>query len=222
MKRFADLYEALDSTTSTNAKVDAMEAYFASTPSEDAAWGLFFLTGRRLKRHFSGRLLAQWALEVTGLPGWMFEEAYGQVGDLAETVTLLLDGALAPELREELSLSRWMDERILPLRVLPPELQRERVVSWWQSLGRRELYLLNKLLTGELRVGVSQTLVIRALAHHAKLDPATLAHRLMGNWTPEPEFLSRILAQHPEEADRSQPYPFYLASPLEDPAERLG
>ena len=50
VRRFAALYDALDATTSTNAKVAAMQSYFASAPPGDAAWALFFLTGGRLKR----------------------------------------------------------------------------------------------------------------------------------------------------------------------------
>lgn len=222
MRRFAQLYEALDTTTSTNAKVEAMGDYFASVPAEDAAWGLFFLTGRRLKRHFSARLLADWSLELTGLPGWIFEECYAQVGDLAETAALLVEGSLESAPALDLPLSRWMDEHLIPLRELTPEAQREAVLGWWRALPRAEVYLLNKLLTGELRVGVSQTLVIRALARHAGLEPADVTHRLMGTWSPSAELFRRVVSREKGAADRSRPYPFYLASPLEDPPESLG
>ena len=61
MRRYAQLYEAHDRTTSTNEKVAALVAYFSSAPPEDAAWAVWFLTGRRLKRFLPSRLLARWA-----------------------------------------------------------------------------------------------------------------------------------------------------------------
>src|SRR5207253_2775155 len=154
MRRFAELYDALDSTTSTNAKVAAMQAYFAEAPPADAAWGLFFLTGRRLKRLIAPRLLAQWGCERAAVPGWMFEECFSAAG--------------------------------------------------------------------ELRVGVSDTLAIRALAQHAGLPPATVAHRMMGTWEPSAEWFAALVAPGASDADVSRPYPFFLASPLEAEPESLG
>nr|UXE45716.1 DNA ligase [uncultured bacterium] len=220
MKRFADLYDALDQTTSTLAKVAAMRAYFGATPPEDAAWALYFLMGRRPKRLLSARLLAQWTVEQTGLPEWMLGECYGAVGDAAEMLALLLESQATGGL--DLPLHVWMEERILPLKGQPAELQRDRVRSWWPSLPRRELFLLNKLLTGELRVGVSATLVVRALAEHLQVPPETLTHRVMGPWEPTGELMRTLAAMHAAEATPSQPYPFFLASPLDEPVEGLG
>jgi DNA ligase-1 len=230
VRRFADLYEALDSTTSTLAKVAAMARYFREAPAADAAWALWFLTGRRPKRLLGVRALVGWTLELTGTPDWLFGECYAVVGDLAECIALLLDdgtrgapGAPATGLTsDDTPLSEWMERRILPLRDLDPEAQRERVTGWWRTLDRRELFVLNKLLTGELRVGVSATLVLRALSEVAGLPPAVLAQRTMGDWTPSAEFLERILAREHATDDASRPYPFFLASPLEDGPGSLG
>jgi len=91
MKRFARLYDELDRTTSTNAKVAALARYLAEAPPDDAAWALFFLTGRRLTRHLATRLLHEWTLELTALPEWLLEESYAVIGDFAEAIALLLD-----------------------------------------------------------------------------------------------------------------------------------
>jgi DNA ligase-1 len=223
LKRFAALYEALDRTTSTNEKVAALVAYFSSAPPEDAAWAVWFLTGRRLKRFLPGRLLASWAMEEAGIPDWLFEESYSSVGDLAETISLVLDGRGAAEPAPEVPLSQWMTERLLPVRGMPPEEQRRAVTGWWNGLPRWETFVLNKLLTGELRVGVSQTLVERALAQIAGLPQPTVAHRLMGAWEPTAAFFESLFVPGgEEEEDTSRPYPFYLASPLEQPVESLG
>ncbi|WP_434387491.1 ATP-dependent DNA ligase [Melittangium boletus] len=222
MRRFVDLYEALDSTTSTNAKVEALVAYFRAAPPEDAAWALYFLTGRRLKRLVPSKGLKQWVRELSDTPEWLFDEAYASVGDLAEIIALLLDQAERPAETEELSLSRWVEERIQPLAGLSLPEQRERITGWWHVLPRRELFLFNKLLTGELRVGVSDTLVVRALAQFAGLPPASVSHRLMGTWAPSKAFFQQLVAPDVSDADSSRPYPFYLASPLEQPVEDLG
>ena len=222
MRRFSRLYEALDRTTSTNEKVRALAAYFREAPPADAAWAVYFLTGRRIKRLLQARLLAGWALELAGTPEWLFEESYASVGDLAETIALLLDAAGIEKGGEDLPLSAWVEERILPLRGLPVEEQRRQVTGWWSGLDRWPAFVLNKLLTGELRVGVSQTLVERALAEVAGLPPPALAHRLMGAWEPTAAFYESLLAAAGAQAeDDSRPYPFYLASPLEAPAADL-
>lgn len=222
MKRFATLYEALDRTTSTNEKVAALVSYFSLAPPEDAAWAVWFLTGRRLKRFLGGRLLAGWAMEEAGVPDWLFEESYSSVGDLAETISLVLDGRGETEEAPELALSRWMAERLLPLRGRPEEEQRREVTAWWRGLPRWETFVLNKLLTGELRVGVSQTLVERALAQVAGAPQPVVAHRLMGTWEPTGSFYESLFSPGAAEEDGSRPYPFYLASPLEQPVESLG
>ncbi|MCK8503039.1 ATP-dependent DNA ligase [Myxococcus fulvus] len=222
MRRLADLYERLDQTMSTNAKVDALTRYFTEAPPEDAAWALYFLTGQKLKRLLTTKLLVGWTQELTGIPDWLFAEVYASVGDLAEVIALLLDNLERPAEPEELPLSVWLTQRLLPLRELDVAEQREQVVSWWRSMPRREVFLLNKMLTGELRVGVSSTLVVRAVAKVAGLPAPDVAHRLMGTWTPSREFFQQLISPDVSDAESSRPYPFYLASPLEQPPEALG
>ena len=190
MLRFARLYDAIDRTTSTNAKVDAMASYFASAPAADAAWAVFFLTGRRLKRLLSYSSIHGWALNATGLPSWILEECYAIVGDGAETAALVLD-QLPTAPTDDLPLSQWLEERILPLKGLDPAEQQDRVTRWWRTLDRLQRFILLKLLSGEFRVGVSQTLVVRALAQSAQLPTATVAARMMGDWSPTAEWYAR-------------------------------
>jgi len=221
MLRFAQLFDEIDRTTSTNAKVAAMRAYFATAPHADAAWAAFFLTGRRLKRLVPSAAIRDWALSATGLPEWMIGECYSVVGDGAETAALVLD-QLPSEPAGDLSLSRWLDERILPLRRLDATAQQSRATAWFRELDRLQRFILLKLLTGELRVGVSQTLVVRALAETASLETTAIAARLMGEWTPTPEWFGALLSADQSDDDRSRPYPFFLAAPLEDEPASLG
>ena len=221
MKRFAALYDAIDGTTSTNAKVAAMVKYFAEAPAADAAWAIFFLTGRRLKRLVPSAAIRDWTLAATGLDAWLLEESYAVVGDGAETAALVLD-QVAVDTDEDIALAEWVEGRILPLRELDPATQQIRVSAWWGTLNRLQRFMLLKILTGELRVGVSQTLVVRALAEAAALPATTIAARMMGDWTPTAGWLASLLSHEHTDVDRSRPYPFFLASPLEGPVESLG
>lgn len=220
MKTFAQLYEALDATTSTNAKVEAMAAYFQVARPEDAVWALFFLTGRRLKRLLPNRSLDSWTVALTGLPHWLIGECYDAVGDFAETISLLVEsGTAAPT--PELPLAEWI-VRLQSLPELDEAAQFQQVSRWWRELPRRELFLLNKLVTGELRVGVSDTLVVRALAQATGLPAASLSHRLMGSWEADGAFFRQLISPDTTPDELSRPYPFCLASPLDRPLEALG
>jgi DNA ligase 1 len=219
MKRFAQLFAAIDETTATNEKVAALVSYFQSTPSADAAWAVHFLSGRRPKRLVGSRKLAAWASSEAGLPDWLFEESYQAVGDLAETITLILPDTGASS---ELSLSHWVEERLLRLRGEEDDVQREVMVRSWRELDRRERFVWNKLITGSFRVGASQRLVIRALAAVSGVEEPVIAHRLMGTWEPTAEFFQRLIAPDARDADVSRPYPFFLAYPLEEEPAALG
>jgi DNA ligase 1 len=214
VKRFADLYTALDQTTSTNAKVQAMADYFADAPPEDAAWAVYFLSGERPRRLLGSGKLREWAAETAKLPAWLFEESYSTVGDLAETIALLLP---EPDETVDLPLHVWVEQRLLPLRGLDESAQREAVVGWWMELDRSQRFVWNKLITSGFRVGVSKKLLVRALAEHSGVDADAIMHRLMGNWEPSPDLLPRLLAEDTEDADISRPYPFCLAHPIIEP-----
>jgi DNA ligase 1 len=219
VKRFAQLFVELDETTKVNAKVVAMARYFSSADGADAAWAVYFLSGNRPKRLIGARRLATWAMEQADVAPWLFEESYNAVGDLAETIALLLPPATAPH---ELPLHDWLEERILPLAGAAEAVQREAILRAWAAVDGVERFLLNKMITGELRVGVAHNLVVRALAQASGVDEPTIAHRLTGTWTPQRDAYARLISRETGDADVSQPYPFFLAYPLEDPPDTLG
>jgi DNA ligase-1 len=219
VRAFARLYASLDETTATNEKIAALVAYFRSAPHEDAAWAVHFLSGRRPKRLVGSRKLAAWASAEAGLPEWLFDESYQSVGDLAETITLILPDTGASS---DLSLSHWVEERLLRLRGEDDDVQREVIVRSWRELDRRERFVWNKLITGSFRVGASQQLIIRALAEVSGLDEGAIAHRLMGAWEPTAEFFQGLIAPDTRDADVSRPYPFFLAYPLDEEPTALG
>ena len=219
MKRFARLYAALDETTATNEKIAALVEYFVSAPPADAAWAVHFLIGRRPKRLVSSARLRMWAAEEAGVPAWLFEESYHAVGDLAETITLLLPPS---DNSSERPLAYWVEGRLLGLQGEDEDAQREMMLESWRELGSRERFVWNKLITGSFRVGASQQLVIRALGQMSGVPEGVLSHRLMGSWDPTPEFFQRLTAADTRDADISRPYPFFLAYPLETDPASLG
>ncbi|WP_373531923.1 ATP-dependent DNA ligase [Vampirovibrio sp.] len=238
MKAFLELYEALDSTTSTNGKVEAMVDYFKSAPAADCAWAVFFLSGRRIKRLISSRMLTLWFEAATGIPDWLFRESYMSVGDTAETIALLNDTwrdslPLAPQEAEamalttqaalaEQSLAHWMNHQIKTLETMDEQSRQQIIIGWWRVLDQQQVFMVNKLLSGAFRVGVSQRLLMRALSEIADVDPAVMAHRLMGHWEPSTDFFQQIMSTHTNTMDISKPYPFFLAYPVEQSVEALG
>ncbi|HEX6106902.1 MAG TPA: ATP-dependent DNA ligase [Gemmatimonadales bacterium] len=219
MRAFARLYAALDETTATGEKIAALVEYFRAAPPEDAAWAVHFLVGRRPKRLVSSPDLRAWAAAEAGIPDWLFEESHAAVGDLAETITLLLPDT---GVSSDRSLAWWVEQRLLPLRGQDEAVQREEMVRAWRELERRERFVWNKLITGAFRVGASARLVERALARASGVDEGAIAHRLMGGWEPTPEFFRRLVSHDVSDADTSRPYPFYLAYPLEAGPDTLG
>jgi DNA ligase 1 len=219
VRAFAQLYTALDETTKTNGKIEALVHYFQAAPPADAVWAIHFLIGRRIKRLIETRKLVEWAIAEAGIPEWIFGDCYSAVGDLAETIALLLP---APSVSAEEPLHYWVEERLLPLREWNDDQRRESLVSAWREMDERQRFVWNKLITGEFRVGVSQNLVVRALAESSGVKAEVVAHRLMGDWQPDASFYSQLIAKDTGDADVSRPYPFFLAYPIEGDPAQLG
>ncbi len=228
MEAFASLFERLDQTTSTNEKVRIMAEFFRKQDAETCAWALFFLSGRKPKQLVGSAKLRQWSQELVRYPDWMIEECYAAVGDTAEMVSLIL--AAAGETGEgraddAISLGEWMSHRLLPLGSMDDDSRRRHIIGWWQQLPPNEVFLLNKLLTGSLRLGVSETLVYRALSEVFALPQAVVASRLVGNWRPSANFFIRLglsadNASFDDQTESLLPLPFCLAAPLDrEPAE---
>lgn len=212
MERFTRLFCELDQTTRTNDKVAALERYFREVAPADAAWALQFLSGRIPKRVVPTRNLWDWAAEESQLPRWLMDECYESVGDSAETIALLLPDAGKGT---GLSLNQLVNERLLQLRDLSEVSRRELLVRTWRELTASQRLVWNKLITGEFRVGVARTLVIRALANVAGVEQAVMSHRVMGDWQPSEEAFLRILSAESDSDTTARAYPFFLASPLE-------
>ncbi|MEN0003857.1 MAG: ATP-dependent DNA ligase [Bacteroidota bacterium] len=220
MKDFATLFTALDQTTKINAKVAALAHFFGQASDADRLWTIAILSHRRPKRTVTTTLLRQWAAQESKLPLWLFEESYHIVGDLAETIALVLPTTEVAA-QQDHPLSYWVNY-IKALGALAEEEKHEQVLAAWRQMDKQERFIFNKLITGGFRLGVSQKLMVRALSKHTGIDENSLAHRLMGNWSPDSTtFEELVIAANPAD-DISKPYPFYLAYALEDTPEALG
>lgn len=223
MRRFTQLFRAVDATTSTNEKVKALQQYFRSEHPANAVWALYLLLGKTRKRLITSRILREIFLQISDIPEWLFEESYAHVGDSAETIALLLrDTPIVPTGAStadgDTPLHVWMEKIIPQVKQLKQadETQLKRlVIDWWAHLSEGEIFVLNKVLTGAFRVGVSSKLVIKALAAEYSLTEAVVSHRLMGEIEPTAGFYEALVDPNDADTQPSQPYPFFLASPID-------
>ena len=225
MKAFATLYARLDATTSSNAKLIALREYFLAATPNNAAWAVYFLSGGRPRQLVPTKLLREMTLHVSGLPLWLFEESYQAVGDLAETMSLLLPKSVQSS---DESLSIWLESKLLPLRGLAPDMLTAQLLPLLQQLDKPSQLVCIKLITGSFRVGVSKLLVTRALAVVAGIDAKRIAQRLVGytdlSARPTPaQYLSLIapVVEGVDERMAGQPYPFFLAHSLQLPTDQF-
>lgn len=218
MKNFAELIRTLDSSNKTNVKVDALTHYFKNASDEDKVWTIAILSHRRPPRPVNTTLLRIWANELANIPLWLFEESYHIVGDLAETIALVIpvssehsDKSLTEYLREMIALKSKTDEE------KKAYLQRN-----WLSLSYYERFVFTKLITGSFRIGVSQKLMTKALSKAENVDEDTLAYKLMGNWNPDRVTFQELILDEQSSDYLSKPFPFFLAYPIEGDVSGLG
>ena len=222
MKTFAALYRDLDATTSSLAKQAALQAYLKEAKPADAAWAIYFLAGGKPRQLVPTKVLRRLAQEDAGLPEWLFDESYDAVGDLAETIALLLP---PPTGAHELGLAAWIEQYLLPLRKAPAESLPDLLRAQWNLLALDERLVYFKLITGGFRVGVSRLQVTQALAAIGGIDTKRVAQRLMGytHIGAQPRAVDYAALIAPESSGElnqqtsGQPYPFFLAHPFQQP-----
>ncbi|GEP92686.1 DNA ligase-1 [Chitinophaga terrae (ex Kim and Jung 2007)] len=218
MQQFSELVKLLSNSTKTNEKLAALSQYFATAPDKDKTWVLALFSGRRPKRTVNSTQLRNWCIEVANLPEWLFDECYHTVGDLAETIALLLPPGTKPI---SAPLHYWL-EQLMRLEKADESVKHDFILQTWDALDRNERFVFNKLITGGFRIGVSQKMMVNALAQTYQIPAPTLSHMLSGNWNPYQVTIEDLLHLHTSGADASRPYPFYLAYALEDTPQALG
>ena len=215
MQLFAQLFEQLDQTTKTNELIAALHFYLDQVDDADKLWTIALLSGNRPKRQVNSTRMKEWVADLAGIPLWLFEETYQVVGDMAETIALLIPNNQGESVK---TLTEWMKE-IIDLSEKDDEEKKAFVVEHWRSLNQRERFVFNKLIGGSFRVGVSQKTMVKALATYSGKEENELAHRLMGNWSPETHTYEELILTSEGTEDLSRPYPFYLAYPLDESSD---
>jgi DNA ligase-1 len=218
MKQFSELISAVEITNKTNAKIEALVNYFKTANDKDKLWLIALFTGKRPKRPVKSTLLKQWCMEITQLPEWLFLESYSTVGDLGETISLLLPD---PEHKQDKSLNVFMDE-LKALKSKSDEDKKAYILENWNNLEAQERFIFNKLIGGSFRIGVSKKTLVNALAKLSGIDANQLMHSIIGNWTPDSISFEDLLSGEHINYDNSKPYPFCLAYSLEKNLEDLG
>lgn len=218
MKNFAELIKALDSSNKTSVKVDALTEYFRHANDTDKVWTIAILSHRRPPRPVNTTLLRLWAAELANIPLWLFEESYHIVGDLAETIALVIPTSKS---QSDKSLTEFIEE-IIELKRKTEEEKKQYLHSNWLALNYYERFVFTKLITGSFRIGVSQKLMTRALAKVTGLDEDILAHKLMGDWNPGKISFKKLVLEEKAQDMASKPYPFYLAYAIENEPHELG
>jgi DNA ligase-1 len=222
MRLFATLVHELGTHTKTNEKLDALVKYFSSASDKDKVWMIALFSGRRPRRTISPARLSEWCSELVELPLWLFAESYHTVGDLSETIALLIPDD--PEVLKNApsrSLS-WYVEKFLELEKSDEQEKKNFIISSWKELNSKEKFVFNKLLSSTFRVGVSQNMMVNALSKLVKLESSVIAHRITGNWDPATTPFDELLSEESSIVDHSKPYPFYLAYALEEGPDSLG
>ncbi len=218
MKAFSELFTRIDNTTSTNEKIDALVDYFAIADERDAIWCVALLSGRTPRRTIKTNELWEWSGELSGLPGWLQAESYHIVGDLAETISLILP---AHSEEHDHALHKVMQE-LIDLKDKDDATRKDYITGMWRQFNKQEVFVFNKLITGGFRVGVSDKIIIKAIAKQFNIDENIVAHRLSGGWEATDNTLTKLMSAEEGANDISRPYPFYLAYPLETAPEELG
>lgn len=216
---FADLIEKLDQTNKTNNRVKLLTTYFQHAPDEEKIRAIAFFTGRKPPKPVNSSQLRNWAIESSGIPEWLFLECYHSVGDLAETISLLSSGTLSP--KYQMTLVEMFSE-VESLKGLSENVQKERLMATWDQLDRNHCFIFNKLLTGGFRIGVSQNLIVQALAKASGKEKTEIAYRLTGNWDYKTSSYHELITSTSGATDFSKPYPFFLAYPVDKTIEELG
>ena len=219
MKKFAQLVSILGTFTKTNEKLEALSYYFASADEEDKVWVIAIFSGRRPRRAVTSTLLQTWCAELVQLPGWLFEECYHTVGDLAETIALLLPDVEEKDTSNTVS---YYIKQLITLSKAEEAKKKNFVVNSWLEMSKEERFVFNKLITGGFRIGVSQKLMVNALAKTVHAEPSVIAHRISGNWDPAAISFIELMNHDGSFIDHSKPYPFYLAYSLEQDPLTLG
>jgi DNA ligase 1 len=222
MHLFSNLFKVLGTSTKTTDKLEALSHYFETANDKDKVWVIAIFSGRKPRRAVNTTQLITWCIELANLPGWLFGESYHTVGDLAETISLLLPTNKNPEQTLEDKPLHYYIDKLREIEKQDEQVKKDFILQSWSQMDQNERFVFNKLITGAFRIGVSQKMMVNALAKHTSLEASVIAHRISGNWDPSTITFQELLSDDTSIIDYSKPYPFYLAYALDEDPQTLG
>ena len=218
MKRFSELIQELEMSNKTNDKIASLVSYFNEADDLDKPFVIAMFTGKKPKRPVTTALIRQWAIELSGIPDWLFAESYHSVGDLSETIALVLP---PPENLTNRKLHEWIND-LAALSSKTEDEKKSFILNAWNSLETQERFIFNKLISGNFRIGVSNKMLVNALAKQSETEANKIMHSIMGKWEPTEITYNDLVGGAHVNTDSSWPYPFCLAYALEMEPSSLG
>ncbi len=219
LKNFSELFVDLDSSNSTNNKIEFLKNYFLSNDPIDNSWAIYLLTGKSNKRFISGRYLKNLFSQIYEYPQWLIDTCYLKVGDSAEVITLLLKNKTNSRKKKlsNISLNELLSEIIPALSKLNEEEKNLEIKNLWETLPEDNHLIFNKILTGTFRVGVSIGLITKSISKLINIEEEIISHRLMGNFVPSIDSYEFLINKTINLQElNSKPFPFLLANTIED------
>lgn len=218
MKRFTELIQQLETSNKTNDKIAALVSYFSTADERDKPYVIAMFTGKKPKRPVNTALIREWATELSEIPAWLFAESYHSVGDLSETIALVLP---PPAHTSNRKLHEWITD-LAAINGKDDAAKKEFILWAWDNLDTQERFIFNKLISGNFRIGVSNKMLVNAISKQSDTDSNKIMHSIMGKWNPGEITYEELIAGAHVNTDNSWPYPFCLAYALEAEPETLG
>jgi len=190
MREFAQTAEAIAQTTKKLEKVALLAEYLKRTPHEEAARAAVFFSGRPFAAweeatlQVGGSLLWRTVAELAGRDEHQLGEAYRQHGDLgAVAAAVLPERASAPSGAPSLSTVeiQAIFRQIAAARRATRKA--ELVRQLLSEVSPLEAKYVVKIMTGDLRIGLKESLVEEAVAkaYDARLAQIQRANMLLGD-----------------------------------------
>lgn len=224
MQAFSKLAESIAATTKKTEKIRLVAEYLRTQPTEEAAQASIFLSGLVFAKweertlNVGGSLLWRALSDVTRKPDIAMTAAYRRYGDLGAAAEELLQGRAPGTSTVTLrDMAAIFDDLARTSRA---EQKLRLITDLLRRATPLEAKYIVKIITGDLRIGLKESLVEEAIAaaYGEKAGNVQRAHMLLGDIA---ETL-RLAALHKLNQARMRlfhPLGFMLASPAQDAQE---
>ena len=218
MRSFTKLFDDIGRSDQEADKIKLIIDYYTKADEKDKIWVMYIMLGGKIKNKLKAKRLKEWACEYAGIPDWLFEESYRFTGDLVETISLILP---EKETESERTFSEWM-EFIEKVNRADEDKRKEKIIEAWKSLDHSEKYVFNKLITGSLRSGVNDKVIIKALSELLNIEINAISRRIKSEWNPDKISFKELFSGDDPNDVISKPYPFFTEEVMVTEPEQLG